>query len=320
MKPLTIGRLQLNSPLIQGPLAGYTCAAYRRLPWQYGGVGLTCTEMIACKTVVNEANIAQRFSYIAPDEGPVCFQLSSDDPQELGLACQKVTDWGASMIDLNCGCPVRKIRKKGCGSALLTQPQKLYQLIRAMKHNTSVPVSVKIRVDAGIEVFNDSLIKAIEDAGADCVIVHGRHYSQDYETACHYDQIRYFVENTSLPVIGNGDVADAHTLQMMLATGCDGVMIARAGTGRPWLFQQLLHDWQGYPYDRPSLSQIGEHLFEHMSSLADIEGSELVALRQGRKLAKYYGQYLADTATFCQRFNNCQILTDLDALVKRYFA
>ncbi len=135
------------------------------------------------------------------------FQLSGTDPVELGEAVKRVTDYGADLVDLNCGCPVKKIRGRGAGSRLLTNPGLLYQLITAMKANTHLPVSIKIRVDIEAERFNDEVIKVIKDSGVDFVTVHGRHWTQHYETPCRYDAIQYFVENLAIPVIGNGDVA-----------------------------------------------------------------------------------------------------------------
>lgn len=237
--PLTIGNLTFPVNIIQGPLAGVSCAPFRLLTWRYSQPAFSYTEMLSCKTLLHQPEFTRQ-RYITKDanEGPVCFQLSSSDPTELAEATKRVTEYGANLIDLNCGCPVKKIRSKGAGSSLLTQPNKIYHLIRAMKENTHVPVSIKIRVENTDEKFNQELANAVNDAGADFLVVHGRHWTEHYETPCRHDEIKYFVDTMKIPVIGNGDIACMDSLKKMLATGCAGVMIARAGVGQPWLIKK----------------------------------------------------------------------------------
>ncbi|HYF97847.1 MAG TPA: tRNA-dihydrouridine synthase family protein, partial [Coxiellaceae bacterium] len=242
--PLILGGKSFANNIIQGPLAGVSCAPFRLLTWRYSEPAFTCTEMISCKTLLHQSKeLQKRFIYKDPAEGPVCFQLSANNPLELAQAVSLVIDQGADLIDLNCGCPVKKIRSKGAGSSLLMDPRKLYQLIRAMKDNTSVPVSIKIRVEGkSTDNFNAEIAQVVADAGADFLVVHGRHWTEHYETPCNHEQIQFFVENLKIPVIGNGDIADLESLQKMFATGCSGVMIGRAGVGQPWLIRQLIHE------------------------------------------------------------------------------
>lgn len=230
---MRLGNLTFSNNLIQGPLAGISCAPFRVLTSRYSKPAFTCTEMISCKTIIHQPDESlKRFIMKDDNEGPVCFQLSGNNPDEVAEATKRVTDFGANLIDLNCGCPVNKIRSKGAGSSLLTQPNKLYELIHAMKTNTHVPVSIKIRVEGDNEVFNDDVINVVNDAKPDFLIVHGRHWTEHYETPCRHDSIQYFVEQVKVPVIGNGDISCIQSLKRMLATGCTGVMIARAGGGR----------------------------------------------------------------------------------------
>ncbi len=307
--------------LIQGPLAGISCAPFRRLIWKYSQPAFTCTEMISCKTIIHQPETAlKRFVTIAPDEGPVCFQLSASNPAELALATKRVTAYGANLIDLNCGCPVNKIRSKGAGSSLLTNPSKLYQLISAMKQNTHLPVSIKIRVDGGSrDQFNLQVAQAISDAGADFLIVHGRHWTEHYETPCHHAEIQFFVDQMKIPVIGNGDIACKTSLQKMFATGCAGVMIARAGVGQPWLIGKLLADLQQQSYSLPSLSEIGHVFLEHVTELAALLNSEKFAILQARKFAKYYGRNLENKIEFREEVNRCDNLVNLENICGRFF-
>lgn len=317
---LTLGTQSFPVNIIQGPLAGVSCAPFRRLIWEYSKPAFSCTEMISCKTLLHQSGSAERFLKIDPQEGPVCFQLSGSDPQELALATKQITDYGASLIDLNCGCPVNKIRSKGAGSSLLMNPSRLYDLIRAMKMNTHLPVSIKIRVDGrSTDRFNNDIAQAVSDAGADFLVVHGRHWTEHYETPCHYDQIQFFVEQLNIPVIGNGDVACVDSLKKMLATGCSGVMLGRASVGQPWLIGDLMAQIKGEAFSVPSISARGSLFVQHVSELVELLKSEKFAVIQARKFAKYYARDLGNKMAFCEAINDCESLKQLQAICLTYF-
>lgn len=321
IKPLQLGKTIFPTNMIQGPLAGISCAPFRRLIWRYSTPAYTCTEMISCKTIIHQPMpVLRRYVQKDPTEGPVCFQLSGSEPKELAEATKRITDHGADLIDLNCGCPVKKIRDKGAGSRLLSDAQKLYHLISAMKNNTHVPVSIKIRVDgASHEKCNSEVAKVVSEAGADFLVVHGRHWTEHYETSCHYDEIQYFVNEVNIPVIGNGDVACMTSLNNMLATGCAGVMIGRAGVGQPWIIDQLQLQQKGLPINPRPPPEIGQVFIEHIEHLKTLLQSELFAILQARKLAKYYAKNLVDRVKFLTEMNHCQHLYTLRELCKKYF-
>lgn len=321
IKPLVLGNKTFPVNLIQGPLAGVSCAPFRQLTWQYGKPAFSCTEMISSKTLVHAPRyLQQRFVQKAADEGPVCFQLSGNTVAELSEATKIATGYGADLIDLNCGCPMKKIRSKGAGSSLLSKPDELYPLIVALKRNTTVPVSVKIRVESTSgEKFNQAIADVVADAGADFLIVHGRHWTQHYETPCQHDQIQFFVETLKIPVIGNGDIACVHSLKKMLATGCAGVMIGRAGIGQPWLIQQLIAQLHQQPFKIPEPQEIGQMLRTHIMQLAKLLQSEKFAILQARKLAPYYARALKNNTLFCDKLNTCETLAHFCNLCEDYF-
>lgn len=320
IKPLTIKNTVFPFNIVQGPLAGVSCAPFRRLIWRYSRPAYSCTEMVSCKTLIHQPKRSfKRYIEKDPHEGPVCFQLAGSDPLEVAEAVKRVTEAGADLIDLNCGCPVKKIRSRGAGSSLLTDPIRLYQLILAMKQATHLPVTVKIRVAKNDDKLNQEIAKVISDAGADGLTVHGRHWTEHYETPCRLDAIRYFVEALKIPVIGNGDVADLASLKAMLATGCAGVMIARAGVGQPWLIAQLMAELQQQSFLPPLLPEIGALYVEHTLGLIDLLGSEKYAVIQARSLAKYYGRSLKDKLAFCEEINVCENIDSLTALCAKYF-
>ncbi len=321
IRPLTIGNHTFPTNIIQGPLAGVSCAPFRRLTWQYGKPAFSCTEMISCKSIIYQpAQALERLVKIDPAEGPVCFQLSSTDEHELAEAVRRVTSLGANLIDLNCGCPVKKIRTRGAGSRLLAEPKKLYQLIRAMKDNTHLPVSIKIRVDGNSdERFNHEIASMLQDAMPDFVIVHGRHWAEHYETPCNHNEIEYFVKQLTIPVIGNGDIRCIESLKQMYATGCAGVMIGRAGVGQPWLIQQLTMEMNDEKFIPMPLELIGKIFLEHTNELIQLLNSEKFAILQIRKLAKYYARTLPNRNDFCDAVNVCEDLTTLQKIVFDFF-
>lgn len=314
---LKIGSITLPSRLIQGPLAGYSCAPFRALAQRYGQPAFCCSEMISVDALLHHPlHIQKRYLARDQEEQHLCYQLSSTKPKALAEATKIVTDLGADFIDLNCGCPVKKIRRKGAGSKLLSTPDLLAKLIEAMRNNTDAPISIKIRVDGDSdERFNDEVAKVVANSGVDYLVVHGRHWSERYDVACHYDDIQHFVESLSIPVIGNGDIDSVESLQMMLATGCAGVMISRAAMGRPWLFEQLR---QGN-FAPPSQQTVLAVFFEHISKLAELIASEKAAVLQARAIARYYTRQLnsqTNSKSLLDRhINNCHSLADIEKLV-----
>jgi tRNA-dihydrouridine synthase B len=321
-----IKSLQLSNKIfpiniIQGPLAGISCAPFRLMTWRYSQPAFSCTEMISCKTLIHSPiEIQQRYIKKDPQEGPVCFQLAGNNPAEVAEATKRVTAHGADLIDLNCGCPVKKIRSKGAGSSLLSDTGRLYQLIVAMKQNTDVPVSIKIRVEGNSnDKFNQEIAKVVSDAGADFLVVHGRHWTEHYETPCHHDEIQFFVEALKIPVIGNGDISCVNSLKTMLKTGCAGVMLARAGVGQPWLIGKLIAEMNQQPFTLPTALEIGQVFLEHIQQLATLLQSEKFAILQGRQFAKYYARDLTSRKEFVDKVNVCENLEDLKAICAEYF-
>jgi tRNA-dihydrouridine synthase B len=320
IRPLKVGQLQLANNLIQGPLAGYSCAPFRLITHRLGHPAYCSTEMISAKDLAHRAVKPKRYIWKAPAEGLVSYQLSGDSAKDLAVAARIVTDVGASLIDLNCGCPVAKIRAKGAGSKLLTEPSKIHDLVKALKANTSVPVSVKVRIDANSSDKNNLLVvKAIEEAGADLLVVHGRHWTEKYDVPCNLAQIAEIAAVSSIPVIANGDIEDLASLKRTFElTNCAGIMIARASVGQPWLFKKLSTEVAGAIFHLPSLVEIGQFYFEHVKGLVDLE-NEFLAVMQARKLAKYYIRQHFDNTNFLLEVNTCKTLAKLAKLIEKYF-
>jgi tRNA-dihydrouridine synthase B len=321
VKPLKIASHCFPSNLIQGPLAGYTCAAMRVQTWRFSQPAYCSTEMVSATHLVHAKKMPQRYIERDPSEGALCFQLSADDPDTLGKATQIVNTLAPEIIELNCGCPVNKIRRRGAGSKLLSEPDRLKRLIAALRNNTQAAISIKIRV-AGDDNDQDDLhiAEMVEQEGADALIVHGRHWTEGYDQSCRHAQIKRLVAAVKIPVIGNGDVNDVHSLTTMLqATNCAGVMIARASMGQPWLFAELEAHYHQRSFSKPTPSAIGEIFIDHIERLALLD-SEFHAVLQARKMGKYYGRNnIRSSLEFTIQLLQCKTLPSFIALVQEYF-
>lgn len=290
-----LGSLTLNHRLIQGPLAGYSCAPMRRLFNHYQAPAYCVSEMISAIDILSKHVPENRYLYRAADEHYLCYQIAGTDPIVMADAAIKLQQLGADIIDINCGCPKGKIRKKGAGSALLENPALLIKIIETVRKATQCPLTVKIRIQNNEQDLD--LARRIADTGVDALIVHGRRWDEDYDVACNAKQIALIKQTVSIPVIANGDIQDCQTLQQIQQnTGCDVFMIGRAGTGKPWLYQELL---TGNPANI-TLPQQGKLFLRHLQDLAVLDGDYQAVLQSKSLIRYYFREWL--TAEFLQGF------------------
>ncbi|MCL2001665.1 MAG: tRNA dihydrouridine synthase DusB [Planctomycetes bacterium] len=320
IRPLTLGPLTLENNLIQAPLAGYSSLPFRLLAWESGRPGLLATEMISASALKQGSASQERYLVKSSDEGPVLYQIWGAEPEAVGYAAAVVTEHGADAVDLNCGCPVRKVRAADSGSKLLEDPSRIGRLVAAMRKSTRLPVSIKIRVGTDREHFNAVEIARIaESEGADWITVHGRHAKEAYSTPCRYDEIARVVQAVKLPVVGNGDVKDGATAARMFAeTGAAGAMVGRACMGQPWVFVRIKMECAGQTYTPPVLSEIGAVLLRHHDLLVGLLGPER-AIRHCRKLGSFYSRSFVGAREFRNQLNFCHKREELAKLVERYF-
>lgn len=319
--PLKLRGLVLENNLVQAPLAGYSSLPFRLLSRRLGGPGLAATEMISASALRQGAPGQDRYLARSPEEGPVLYQLWGADPDAVGYAAALVTGRGADAVDLNCGCPVRKVRAANAGSKLMENPPLVGRLVAAMRRHTELPVSIKIRAGGGPGAFNAVEIAKIAEAeGADWITVHGRHAKEAYATPCRYGEIAKVVDAVRIPVVGNGDVRDGASASAMFdRTGAAGVMVGRACMGAPWVFARIKAECAGEAFAPPGLRDIGRTILDHHDLLAGLVGPDR-AIRHCRKLGAFYSKAFAGAREFRNRLNYCRGRDDLAELIGRYFA
>ena len=314
MKELRIGSLKLDNPFLLAPLAGITDAPMRRLCHRQGAA-LTYTEMVSCKGMWYGDRNTGKLLYTYRDEQPVGYQIFGHEPEVMAYAAREISSMPGKLIDINFGCPVPKIVKNGEGSALLKNPDLIYDIVAAVVKNTDKPVTAKIRTGWDKDSINVvEVAHAISAAGASAIAVHARTREQYYSGKADWSMIASVKRAVDIPVIGNGDVTDGKAaISMMDETGCDLVMIGRGALGNPWIFREALAAWRGEEIPpQPSKDEKKAMMISHLEDLTELKG-EYAAVREMRKHVGWYLKGVPGDAAFRGMVNN---ITDSNELIK----
>ncbi|HIW22175.1 MAG TPA: tRNA dihydrouridine synthase DusB [Candidatus Dorea intestinavium] len=294
---MKIGNVTLANPFILAPMAGVSDLPFRLLCLEKGA-GLLCMEMISAKALTYKNKNTQDLLKIHPREYPVSLQLFGSEPEVMAEAIKMIEAHPFQILDINMGCPVPKIVKNGEGSALMLEPKKVYEIVSAAVKATNKPVTVKIRKGFDKEHINAvEIAKIIEEAGASAVAVHGRLREEYYSGVADWKIIQKVKESVHIPVIGNGDVTTPQKAQQMFKeTGCDGIMIARAAEGNPWIFAQMnAYHKEGVLLERPSREELIATMLRHGRLLIEYKG-EYLGIREMRKHVSWYTKGLKGSA------------------------
>ncbi|ERT56460.1 tRNA dihydrouridine synthase DusB [Megasphaera vaginalis (ex Srinivasan et al. 2021)] len=317
VKPLRLGSLQLDMPVALAPMAGVCDLPYRVIARSYGAA-LVCTEMVSAKGICYHNLHTREMLRVDEREHPLSLQLFGNEPETMARGAAAAEEAGADVIDINMGCPVKKVVGNGEGAALLTNLPLATAIIAAVVRAVSLPVTVKMRTgwDAG-SFTAPELAKRAEAVGAAAVIVHGRTREQFYGGKADRTKIKQVVDAVSIPVFGNGDICDGPTaLQMFRETGCAGVMIGRGAQGNPWIFPQICRYLQtGEIVPPPSAQERYDQLLQHFDRLLAFKG-DYIGLREMRSHAAWYTKGLYASTALRQALNQAMTPAEFRHIVE----
>jgi len=317
---MKIGNVELRNNLVLAPMAGVTDMPFRRLAVEQG-CGLVVSEMVSAKGLLIGGENTRFLLASIPEERPLSVQLFGDDPDTIGEAALIVEQCGAAMVDINMGCPVKKVVANGAGSALLKDLPKIGRIIDAAKRKISIPLTVKIRTGWDTSsIVAGEVLKVAEDNGADAIAVHGRTKSQGFGGRADWSVIAELKSRASIPIIGNGDICSAEdVLRMMGTTACDGVMIGRGAMGNPWIFAQANGLINEGGYELPGAEEKKVLVLKHFEMVIKLYG-EYKGVRLFRKHLAWYARGMAGASRFRAGINRASSPDEVRGLVCSFFS
>lgn len=317
---LQLKSLTLNSPIIQSPMVGCTDLAYR-LVARKRGMAFCFVEMISANGLMHDSRKTFELIKTVKEDWPLGAQIMGCDPEVMASAARRMEEQGFVLLDINLGCPVRKVTSQGAGSALLKDPKQAAAVFTAVvKAVKKIPVTVKMRKGYENESGDEAveIAKVAEDCGIAAVTVHGRTRAQGYTGKADWEAIGKVKRAIKIPVIGNGDVISAeHAKSMREVSGCDGVMIGRGALGNPWLFRQIHASlFEGKDLPPPTLEDRIEAVLEHLELEVRYVGPEKAVFHM-RRIGSWYMAGITNAAFWRGELVKCRTIEGIrDILLK----
>jgi len=315
-----IGPYQIANQVVLAPMAGVTDRPFRQLCRQLGA-GLVVSEMVTSDTSLWNSRKSQTRLNHSGEAEPRSVQIAGGDPSMMADAAQMNVERGAQLIDINMGCPAKKVCKKAAGSALLQNEPLVAEILSAVVDAVDVPVTLKIRTGWNRENRNGvTIAKMAEDAGIAALAVHGRTRSDAYKGCAEYDTIAQIVRAVEMPVMANGDITSAEKAKYVLEhTGASAVMIGRAAQGRPWIFREIDHYLRtGEHLPTAPLNEVYSILSAHLCELHQFYG-DFMGARIARKHVSWYLKTVDNSETFRKAFNQIESAQEQHASVQDFF-
>lgn len=320
LSDVAIGPYVIRAPVILAPMAGVTDRPFRQLCRRLGAA-LAPSEMVTADTRLwNSRKSRMRLNH-SGEAGPISVQIAGGDPRMMAAAARENVRLGAQIIDINMGCPAKKVCRKAAGSALLRDEKLVAEILAAVVDAVAVPVTLKMRTGWSADCRNGLRVAQIaEDQGVAALAVHGRTRACGYRAAAEFDTIAGIVSRVKIPVFANGDITDAESARRVLDyTGAAAVMIGRAAQGRPWIFREIAHFLAtGEQLPEPSLEEVRDILLAHLSELHRFYG-DIIGARIARKHVGWYLQTLAGSEPFRRTFNQIECAAAQIASVQAWF-
>lgn len=310
-----IGKVEPKNNLVLAPMAGVTTSSFRKICLEHGA-GLVYAEMISDKGL--EYNNTKTLKMIETKDGehPIAMQVFGSSYETITPSVGKIlNNSNVDIIDVNMGCPVNKIVKSGSGSALLKEPEKIYDIVKSLKDNYDIPISIKIRAGWDSNSINcDTVAKLATKAGVDAIAIHGRTRSAMYTGTASLEYIKMVKEATHVPVIGNGDIKDVSSYQKMIEeTNVDAVMIGRAAMGNPWIFDEIIKANSNELVIKPTKEEIINTLLIHARNLM-IEKGEHIAMIEMRTHATWYIKQINGTKQYRPLIVSIKTMNELEEI------